>query len=161
MATSALRELQMAFMPAAIGTVAVIYSNIVNMGIMGKIRYADKQPVHPYKPWADQGDKAEPHFRAFKACQNGTEWTVYVVPTIWLYTLYTPAIPVIGKYLPWVGVLLSLGVAYYNIQYVKGYIESADGRMPGFKKRTQFVRGLFYGTIGGIICAVASAFGLF
>ena len=61
--------------------------------IMGKVRYGEKgkpdpePPLspdrahaahadfkHPYQPWADKGDKAEQHFRGFKASQNCLEW---------------------------------------------------------------------------------------
>lgn len=104
MSVAALRSLATAALPTAIGTIAIVYSNIINMGVMGKIRYADKKPVHPYKPWEDKGDKSEAHFRAFKACQNGTEWTVYMLPCAWLYGLYTPLIPKIGLYVSWFGV---------------------------------------------------------
>ena len=85
------------------------HRNATHKGIMGKVRYAEKsKEVHPYKPWADKSDSAEPHFRAFKACQNCTEWTVYVLPVLWLYALYVPAIPVVGKFLPWSTSILGL-----------------------------------------------------
>ena len=145
MATSAIRELQSLLMPAAVGTVAIVYSNIANMMTMGKIRYADKQAtVHPYKPWADKGDKAEPHFRAFKACQNGYEWTIYAVPLLCFSALYAPAIcsvPVVGKLfdqyrLRWLNAVFGVAFGYFNTTYVSGYIRSADDRMPGFTGRT-------------------------
>ena len=115
MTTVALRELATAMLPAALGSIAVVYSNIINIGLMSKIRYADKQPVHPYKPWDDKGDKADQHFRAFKACQNGTEWTVYMLPCVGLYGLYTPLIPKVGLYVSWFGLVLSIAFAYYNV----------------------------------------------
>jgi hypothetical protein len=104
MAASAIRELQAAFLPAAVGTCGIVYSNVKCMLDMGKIRYADKEKqVHPYKPWNDKSDTAEPHFRAFKGCQNVTEWTVYTLPILWLFVLYSPAVPKIGAFLPWAG----------------------------------------------------------
>ena len=162
MASAALRELQLAVLPAAIGTIGVVYSNIVAMGIMGKVRYAEKsKEVHPYKPWADKSDSAEPHFRAFKACQNCTEWTVYVLPVLWLYALYVPAIPVVGKFLPWSTSILGLAFGHFNTKYVEGYIVSAEGRLKPFYRRTLVMRCLFYGTLAGLASAGAAAFGLF
>ena len=156
MASTAIRDLQYALLPAAIGSIAAIYSNISCMGIMGKIRYADKDvQVHPYKPWADKAEKAEPHFRGFKACQNCTEWTVYTVPLIIFATLYAPTIPVAGVYLHWAPAILGCGFGYYNIEYTKGYIHSAEGRIPGFSRRTMCVRGLFYLLGTGIVCNIA------
>jgi len=40
MATSALRELQFAAVPLAIGTIAAVYSNIIAMKLVGKVRTA-------------------------------------------------------------------------------------------------------------------------
>ena len=152
-----LRELQIAILPAAIGTIGSVYSNIINMGLMGKIRYADKsKEVHPYKPWEDKSETAQPHFRGFKACQNGTEWTVYVLPVLWLYVLYTPAIPLVGRYLPWTGAGLGLAFGYFNTKYVEGYIVSADARIKQFSRRTLVMRILFYGTLAGLAATGAS-----
>ena len=164
MMTSALGELQLAALPAAIGTTAIVYSNIIAMKLMGKVRYdastKGEQEVHPYKPWADTRSDSEPHFRAFKACQNVTEWTVYSVPTLWLYVLYPPAIPAVGFSLSCCGALLGLGLGLVNVQYVKGYTMSADARIPPFKRRAMMMRVLFYGSIAGMVCSAAGALGL-
>jgi predicted outer membrane lipoprotein len=160
MATAALRDLQKALLPAAVGSIAMVYSNIVNMGVMGKIRYADKsKEVHPYKPWDDKSASAERHFRAFKGCQNGVEWTVYGLPVLWLYVIYTPAIPHVGKLLPWTGAVLACAFAYFNTLYVEGYAESADDRIPPFRRRTMAIRGLLYGTAVGILATLATTSG--
>lgn len=162
MSSAALRELQIAALPAAIGSFAIVYSNIVNMKSMGTIRYADKsKEVHPYKPWTDDSASAEPHFRAFKACQNGTEWTVYCLPALWIYVMYTPSIPVVGTYLSWAGLVLALGFAYYNVEYVKAYTVSAQARIAPFSKRTMFFRFIAYGAMAGMASCTASAMGLF
>jgi len=162
MTMSAMREMQLAFLPAALGTIPVVYANIQAMGIMGKVRYADRsKEVHPYRPWADEREDAEPHFRAFKACQNVTEWTVYIVPLIWMFVLYTPAIPVIGRYVAWCAAPLGLAIGYYFIKYIEGYIVSAEGRLQPFYKRARCVRLLFYGALAGIIACAASTAGLF
>ena len=163
MAASAMRELQLACLPAAIGTIGAVYSNITNMRAMSKVRYAapgSRKEVHPYKPWADDRVDAEPHFRAFKACQNGTEWTVYVVPVLWLYVLYTPAIPYVGTSLSWAGALLGLAFGYFNVKYVEGYTVSADQRLKPFYLRTMTIRALFYGAGAGIVASVAQALGV-
>ena len=124
MATAALRELQVAFLPAAIGTVGVIYSNILGWGVMGKVRYVEAgKQVHPYKPWEDKSDTADAHFRAFKACQNGVEWTTFTVPLLFLFNLYTPSIPYIGAYAPLAAAVLGLAFGYYNVQYIEGALK--------------------------------------
>merc|ERR1711918_228796 len=102
------------------------------------------------KPWADDSEKADQHFRAYKATQNVLEWTVYYLPVITFYNLYSPAIPVVGPYLPWSGAVLSLLYAHANVTYVKGYIKSAEDRMPGFKRRTMVFRALFYVSVAGM-----------
>ena len=161
MAGSAMRELQLACLPAAIGTIGVVYSNITNMRLMSKVRYAGPagRDVHPYKPWADDAVDAEPHFRAFKACQNGVEWTVYAVPVLWLYVLYTPAIPYVGTLLSWAGAALGLAFGYFNVRYVEGYIVSSEQRLKPFYQRTRTIRALFYGAGAGIVASVVQALG--
>ena len=128
---------------------------------MGKVRYVEKgKQVHPYKPWDDKADNADMHFRAFKACQNGVEWTTFAVPLLFLFNLYTPAVPFIGAYAPWGAALLGLAFGYYNVEYIKGYIKSADDRMPGFKMRTLCFRGIFYGFVAGAACSVLKQAGV-
>ena len=151
MATTAIRELQMAALPAAVGTVAILYSNVANMFAMGKFRYANKGvEVHPYKPWSDTTPNAEEHFRAYKAFENGMEWTVIAVPALWLYVLYTPAVPHVGKFLPWTGALLAAAFAHYNTKYLEGYAQSAEARLPPFKARTQALKVLFIGALASM-----------
>ena len=102
-------------------------------------RYAEEgKEVHPYKPWcADDGDKkAQQHYRSFKACQNSVEWTVYMVPLTLLHAIYTPAIPVVGKYAPWAGTLLALMYAAGNAQYV-------SCSEPRYSWRMRFARLLY------------------
>ena len=87
-------------------------SNVLCMYTLNKIRYAERSgPVHPYRPWADTAKNADAHYRAYKACQNVLEWTVYSLPLLWLYVLYTPAIPRIGRALSWFGAVLGLALA--------------------------------------------------
>lgn len=114
--------------------------------------------MHPYKPWADESEKADQHFRCFKASTNVLEWTVYYVPVAWMHCLYSPAIPVVGKYLPWVGMILSLAYAHFNTVYAAGYTKSAADRVPGFKKRTMVFKAMFFSLIAGLICAALNAF---
>ena len=165
MPTLVLQEVQLALLPAALGTFAIVYSNIQCMMSMGSIRYAkseeEKAKIHPYKPWDDKSDTAEPHFRAFKACQNVTEWTVYTIPTLFLYVLYVPAVPVLGSFryrgvlaLPWTGLLFALAIAHFNLKYVEGYTTSADARIPAFKRRTWLFRLLAYGSVVGMLSSL-------
>jgi len=161
MATSALRDLQKALLPAAVGSLAIVYSNIANMFAMGKIRYAIKdKEVHPYKPWADDSPNAEAHFRAYKAFENGIEWTVLSIPILWFYVIYTPALPHVGKFLPWTGTVLAAVFSYYNQKYLEGYAVSAAERLPPFKTRTMAVKYLLYGACAGMASSLASTCGL-
>eukprot|EP00729_Bicosta_minor_P000725 gene725-24697_t len=157
----AVQQLQELMMPAALSTVAVVYSNIHVMGYMNKIRYAEEgKEVHPYKPWADADTKAEQHYRAYKACQNSVEWTVYMVPCSVLHAIYSPAIPIVGKYAPWCGTAFALLWAAGNTEYVKGYIVSAKDRLGGFKKRTLALRLTMYTMLLGVACSAAKTQGL-
>lgn len=161
MATTAIRELQMAALPAAVGTVAILYSNLANMFAMGKFRYANKGvEVHPYKPWSDTTPNAEEHFRAYKAFENGMEWTVIAVPALWLYVLYTPAVPHVGKFLPWTGALLAAAFAYYNTKYLEGYAQSVEARLPPFKARTNALMVLFTGALASMAASFLTTIGI-
>jgi hypothetical protein len=89
--TAQLDALQLVCLPAALGTFAIVYSSITGMMAMSKIRYAKEEKFeHPYQPWKEDDPRG---FRAFKAFGNMLEWTVFSVPCLWLYVLYTPAIP--------------------------------------------------------------------
>jgi len=161
MTTAALRDLQKAVLPAAVGTLAILYSNVTNMMGMGKVRYATKdKEVHPYKPWADDAPNAEAHFRAYKAFENGMEWTLLAVPTLWIYVIFTPALPHVGKFLPWTGTVLAGVFAFYNVKYLEGYTESAAARLPPFKSRTAALKYLFYGACIGMTASLATTCGL-
>ena len=82
------------------------------------------------------------------------------MPVLFIYTLYVPAIPVVGTYMPWTAALLGLAWGHFNVKYVEGYTESADGRMYGFRKRTQVFRLLAYGALAGMAASGATAVGL-
>ena len=135
---------------------------------MGKIRYAKKDFQHPYKPWSDDhNDKEGKHYRGFKACQNCVEWTVYTVPSLWLFVLYTPALevvpkvgPVVAPYLPLAGGAAAMVYSYFNVKYVEGYMESAEGRLKPFYARTNAFRFLIYGAFVGIGASLADHTGL-
>lgn len=155
----ALLELQCALLPAAIGTVQIVWSNFENMFSMNKVRYdTDKTAeIHPYKPWADEREDAEAHLRAFKACQNGAEWSGYALPILWLYVLYTPAVPFVGKLAPWAGAVLATAFARFNVRYVKAYIASAEARVAPFTRRTWAFNCLFMGFVVGAVSSVVRA----
>ena len=94
------------------------------LAVLFACRYAEEgKEVHPYKPWADADTKAEQHYRAYKACQNSVEWTVYMVPCSVLHAIYSPAIPVVGKYAPWCGTAFALLWAAGNTEYVRARVE--------------------------------------
>ncbi len=154
-------DLQLSLMPAALGTVAVVYSNVLCMYTLNKIRYAERSgPVHPYRPWADTAKNADAHYRAYKACQNVLEWTVYSLPLLWLYVLYTPAIPRIGRALSWFGAVLGLALARFNAAYAEAYAGSADARVKPFYRRIRIFQVLFLGFVAGAGASAARALGL-
>ena len=49
-------ELQQALLPAAVGTVCIVYSSIMGMMAMGKVRYADDKFAHPCESRASQSE---------------------------------------------------------------------------------------------------------
>lgn len=165
-----LKGLQLSLLPAAIGVSAVVFSNIQCMTVLGELRYSDGQKVHPYRPWADKAATADPHFRGYKACMNVLEWTVYYVPMLFLYVIYTPALPVVGRVtipgtpdlllLPWCGAVGGLAFANLNVKYVKGYMNSVEGRLKPFYRRTNVFKLTVYLTFAGIAASVADVAGL-
>ena len=70
---------------------------------------------------------------------------------LWLFVLYTPALeiiplagPVLAPHLPLAGGAIALAYSYFNAMYVPGYMESADGRLKPFYRRTACFRALIY-----------------
>ena len=107
------------------------------LAVLFACRYAEEgKEVHPYKPWADADTKAEQHYRAYKACQNSVEWTVYMVPCSVLHAIYSPAIPVVGKYAPWCGTAFALLWAAGNTEYVRARVEPEGVFLFFFGKRS-------------------------
>jgi hypothetical protein len=63
--------------------------------------------------------------RIFKAQENQTQWAIYTLPFYTVLGVYGSAVPSIGgveigSKIPWVGLGLALGYAYFNDQYFVG-----------------------------------------
>ena len=48
---------------------------------------------------------------------------------------------------------------YFNVQYIKGYMVSGEGRLASFYSRTSCFKGLLYGAAAGMACAAADVTG--
>ena len=81
--------------------------------------------------------------------------------------LYAPAleaVPVLGPAVaPWLPLAAggaALAYAWYNVQYVQGYMSSAEGRLGPFKARTACFKFLIFGAFAGIGTSLAAHTGL-
>lgn len=88
------------------------------------------------------------------------------MPCLWLFTLYAPALsivptvgPIVAPHLPAAGGVAALAYSLFNKQYVEGYMESAEGRLAPFYRRTHCFKFLIYGAIAGIIASAVQASG--
>mmetsp|Transcript_15972 Transcript_15972/g.45205 ORF Transcript_15972/g.45205 Transcript_15972/m.45205 type:complete len:169 (-) Transcript_15972:25-531(-) len=144
------QELQRIALPASIGTVSIVFSTIQGIMVVNDTRYKLKGFSHPYKPWEEE-QSDEKTFRAFKANQNQVEWMMYVLPSLWIYSLYAPSIPKVGKYAPWVGASLAVIYGFYSVKYVKAYAESAEKRISPFHTRKNIFFTLLVGGMAGMV----------
>ena len=161
---------QEAFLAPAAGTVAVIFTCIEAMKVQSRQRYAvldgkgNKVLPHPYKPWTTHAGKekeVEGAYLAHRAYENSREWATYTIPLLWLFSVYTSAIPYVRPpHVQLALTLLTAGYCYGNVLYVKGYAESAEGRLKGWRLRTLCFRALAYGAAAGIVYAGLMIFGL-
>eukprot|EP00472_Partenskyella_glossopodia_P010970 CAMPEP_0197538726 /NCGR_PEP_ID=MMETSP1318-20131121/60447_1 /TAXON_ID=552666 /ORGANISM="Partenskyella glossopodia, Strain RCC365" /LENGTH=130 /DNA_ID=CAMNT_0043097219 /DNA_START=32 /DNA_END=424 /DNA_ORIENTATION=+ len=127
---------------------------------MNKPRYALKNFKHPYKPWEVKDDES---FRGYRATVNQVEWLVYAIPTYTFAVIFSPMYPVVGavnvgQVAPWFCYALSVLYCKGNIEYLKGYMKSAEDRIPGFKLRLNAFKGMFFTLCGGMVCYGARSF---
>ena len=159
-------EIAVQLLPASIGTLALIYSNVQAFFSVGKIRYKEKDNdgkavfKHPYRPWEDKSGSAAEHFRAAKAADNIREWTLYSMPLQWLIAIYGPEVPFVGAYLPWAGLVLTFVYARSNQAYLKAYTSSAEERIVPFRTRTNMWKLMALLSIVSIACTGARAVGV-
>jgi hypothetical protein len=73
--------------------------------------------------------------------------------------IYTPSLPVVGKYMGWTGGALSLFYSISNAQYVPAYMECAQGRLGPFKRRTLAFKGIAFGAVAGMGFSIARELG--
>lgn len=163
-ASSVASELQTLLLPAAVATIAVVLSCVQGMLHVNTVRYAKDGAgsgfEHPYKPWLDSHNDSEGrHYRGYKASQNTLEWALYVLPMIWLWAIYNPALPWVGEFTGAILVALSFLYSFFNYQYVAAYMESSKGRMQPFRRRTMCFRFIAFGAMGGVAYAVRGSSG--
>merc|ERR1712183_997593 len=99
---------------------------------------------HPYKPWdVPKSEKQkllfDKNYRAFKMYENVKEWTFMSLPAMWIFAVYgkgmTESFGLPDTLIDGTVVATSLIFVIANRFYAKGYIESADKRLPPFKVR--------------------------
>jgi hypothetical protein len=83
------------------------------------------------------------------------------VPLLWVFVIYTPSFPVVGKYMGWTGGALALIYSYFNSKYTPAYMESAEARLGPFKKRTLAFKGIAFGAFGGVAFSALQSLGFF
>jgi len=72
------------------------------------------------------------------------------VPSLFLFSIFTRRLPVVGEYEQPITLFLGLAYAFLNYQYFHGYVESAEGRIPAFKKRVLVFSIVFFGAMGAM-----------
>mmetsp|Transcript_36025 Transcript_36025/g.83624 ORF Transcript_36025/g.83624 Transcript_36025/m.83624 type:complete len:168 (+) Transcript_36025:2-505(+) len=160
-------ELRQLVLPAAAGSVVMILSNLESVKEMGpKFRYKKKEGKqsfeHPYRPW--EADMTDPDdaasFRLYKATQNQNEWLLYTLPCLWSFNFLGGAVPYIGRFTPFATFGGACAWAYFNGKYAKGYTQSAEGRLPGFRSRLSVFKFFAFGSIGAMACVLARSAGI-
>lgn len=79
---------------------------------------------------------------------------MYTVPAVWLFHVFSPSIPFIGIYLPWVGCAVGILYSHFNMQYVKAYSTDAAQRIGPFHRRTNCFKFLMFGAIFAIAITI-------
>ena len=119
---------------------AMIASSKVRYSVVSKDDGKKKMLPHPYRPWIvppGYETGSDEAFRAFRAFENSKEWAFMFVPLMWIFCVYLSSIPRVTVKM---GQIITLVVALLYVLgdqvYIKGYLESADGRVRGFVIRT-------------------------
>eukprot|EP01094_Clydonella_sp_ATCC50884_P016305 TRINITY_DN27091_c0_g1_i1.p3 TRINITY_DN27091_c0_g1~~TRINITY_DN27091_c0_g1_i1.p3 ORF type:complete len:168 (+),score=73.04 TRINITY_DN27091_c0_g1_i1:63-566(+) len=165
----ALTEAQALFLPVSLGTIAMIFSYVWSIFVMNKPRYALKEFKHPYAPW--QAGQDDPQvYRGWKASENQREWLAITIPFAWIFALYAPTLDCLTAFIPlplpalgsvvveWSILAASLVWAHANLEYMKGYMESTEARVPPFHLRTNAFKFIAFGAIISCLAALVRLF---
>eukprot|EP00656_Telonema_subtile_P044014 TRINITY_DN50308_c0_g1_i1.p2 TRINITY_DN50308_c0_g1~~TRINITY_DN50308_c0_g1_i1.p2 ORF type:complete len:162 (+),score=30.86 TRINITY_DN50308_c0_g1_i1:165-650(+) len=149
-----LLELQSAMLPGAMGTAAIVFSCVNGILRASVVSYAVKRSP-PYKPWSKEHDD-EKLLRASRATENQQQWATYTMPLVAIAAMYTPGLPKLwglqlGTVLPWCNFGLCVAYAWFNDQFCKGYIVSAEDRLKPFQRRTTAFKGILALSLVGMI----------
>mmetsp|Transcript_5585 Transcript_5585/g.7074 ORF Transcript_5585/g.7074 Transcript_5585/m.7074 type:complete len:158 (-) Transcript_5585:372-845(-) len=144
-----------ALIAPSVGTIAIIGSILETFMKNPKIRkqcLPEGKFTYPYTPWEH---KSEMLYRAHRAQENMKEWSFMGIPLLFMFSTFAKRLPVVGEYEPIVTLVCGLAIAHYNRKYFEGYVESADGRIPPFKGRTNVLKFLLFGAVGSITYILA------
>ena len=92
--------------------------------------------------------------------ENVKEWTFMSLPLMWVYATYAGSLPKVTDTMvdaTVVGSALVYVVA--NRMFVKGYIESADKRLRGFRFRSRVVMFWLFGSAISVTCSALQKYG--
>lgn len=152
-------------------TVLMIFGSFDAMKTMVAVKYAAKddngKPLfpHPFAPWTKVDPKYEQEagkvLRAHRMFENIKEWTFLSLPLMWSFSLCAGSIPKVTDQMVEGAVVVStIGYLYGNYLFSNGYIESAGGRMKGFKIRRKVVEFWLYGSLIAVSCSALQKFGV-
>merc|ERR1712062_496856 len=145
----------------AFGTIALIGSIVetyLKVPTIRKQTLPDGKFTYPYTPWEHKSEKL---YRAHRAQENIKEWSFMTIPLLFLFSTFFKRVPIVGEYEAIVTSAVGALIAWYNRKYFDGYAESAEGRLPAFKKRTSLIKFLLGGTIVSMGYIVIENLGVF
>lgn len=109
---------------------------------------------HKFKVAPPSTEGPEEFQRLLRAQQNTLEFLPIVLSLVWMAAVLLPQV---GPVFALVG---GLGWAFFRLQYIDGYAESAEGRLPGFyrsrkclvKKKNNNNFLLLFGSFNVVLC---------
>ena len=139
------------------------------MKLSSKVRYAvlddegKKLLAHPYAPWQDvpkaKSEQAAKAYRASRAYENAKEWLQLSLPVMGLFQVYGSSIPYVKQaHVDCATVTLATLWTMANSAYVKGYVEDAEKRVTGFKRRTLVFKVWALSSIAAIACCAVNRY---
>ena len=161
-----MEDLRSSLVAPCVTTTLMIFGLLHSMQEYVKIKYkaiddnGKSLLPHPYEPWIKDTtldkkylplvDKA---YRAFRMFENVKEWTFLSIPIMFIFHIYGSNLPYISdekrmfNIMDYVTIGSGMFYLYATNLFIKGYIESANLRLKGFKLRRRLCEFWLFGTI--------------
>jgi glutathione S-transferase len=123
-------------------SVLMSYGRAINAVAQGRKKYEVQPP----------STKGPPEFqRALRAQQNVLEFLPTIIPLIWMCAV---TLPVVG---PLAALLGGVLWAWFRAQFISGYLEAAEKRLPGFRRALSVTYAMMGVAILGVLYQLALA----